>query len=67
MCQPREAEGLGFRDLHNFNLAMLAKQGWRLIQHEDSLVPRILKAKYYANGDFITTQLGYNLSYGGVS
>ena len=42
---------------------MLAKQGWRLIQHEDSLVARILKAKYYVNGDFMTAQMGNNPSY----
>ena len=42
---------------------MLAKQGWRLIQHEDSLVARILEAKYYENGDFMTAQVGNNPSY----
>ena len=52
MCWPKETGGLGFRDLQSFNLAMLAKQGWRLIQNEDSLVSRILRAKYYSNGDF---------------
>lgn len=29
--------GLGFGDLHLFNLAMLAWEGWRLVQNPDSL------------------------------
>lgn len=29
--------GLGFRDLHLFNLAMLARQGWRLLMDQDSM------------------------------
>ena len=41
-----EGGGLGFRDLHLFNLAMLARQGWRLIQDPDSLCGQILRAKY---------------------
>ena len=32
--------GMGFRDLRAFNLAMLAKQGWRMIQETDSLLYR---------------------------
>lgn len=30
--------GMGFRNLHTFNLAMLAKQGWRLLSNPHSLI-----------------------------
>jgi hypothetical protein len=46
---------LGFRDLQVFNQALLAKQVWRLIVFPDSLCARLLKAKYYPNGDLLDT------------
>ena len=42
---------------------MLAKQGWRLMQNVDSLVARVLKAKYYGNSNFMKAQLGTKPSY----
>jgi hypothetical protein len=44
---------MGFRDFHSFNLAMLAKQVWRLINEPDSLCARVLKAKYYPHGNIL--------------
>ena len=47
VCKPQEEGGIGFRMIHEFNLALLAKQLWRLVQYPDSLVARVLKGSYY--------------------
>lgn len=47
--------GLGFQNIYGFNLAMLGKQVWSLIQKPDSLVSRVLRAKYYPTGDIINS------------
>ena len=39
--------GMGFRDLRACDLAMLAKQGWRLLHDNNSLVYQCLKARYF--------------------
>ena len=43
VCLPKEEGGIGFRLIHEFNLALLAKQLWRLVRHPDSLV---MKSRY---------------------
>jgi len=54
---------MGFRDIHAFNLAMLAKQAWRLLNHQNSLFFRVYKARYFPNVSFLKAELGSNSSY----
>ena len=63
MCAPKEKGGLGFRDLKAYNLALLAKQGWRLQNNPHSLVYKVLKARYFPNIDFLHAKLGTKPSY----
>jgi hypothetical protein len=54
MCYPKSEGGMGFHDFHCFNLAMLAKQVWRLDTDHESLCAMVLRAKYYPNDDILT-------------
>jgi len=40
-----------------FNLAMLAKQVWRLLTNPDSLCARVLRARYYPNGELLKAKM----------
>ena len=60
---PKEDGGLGFRDIHAFNLAMLAKQSRRLLKNPDSLCAQVLKAKYFANSSVLDAMPKSNMSY----
>jgi ribonuclease HI len=44
-------------------MALLAKQGWRIIQNPDSLVGRIYKEKYFRHSTFLDSDIGSNPSY----
>ena len=43
LCVPKDNGGLGFKDLMDFNTAMLGKQLWRLIEKPNTLISRVLK------------------------
>ncbi|KAA3470487.1 reverse transcriptase [Gossypium australe] len=55
--------GLGFRNMAQFNIVMLAKQGWRLLENPNSLVAQVFKAKYFPKSNFLNSQLGNRNSY----
>lgn len=50
MYEPKAQGGLGFKDLEGFNLALLAKQGQRLLDNADSILAKVLKNRYYPHG-----------------
>jgi hypothetical protein len=54
---------MGFRDIKNSNLAMLGKQGWRLMMNPESLCVRVLKGKYFHQGDFMSARKKKNASH----
>jgi hypothetical protein len=63
LIRPKQEGGMGFRDLQLFNKALLARQGWRLLQQPHSLIFRILKAKYFPHTSFLEAQVTSNASY----
>ncbi|KAH9663932.1 reverse transcriptase domain-containing protein [Citrus sinensis] len=63
LCHAKIRGGLGFRDFSSFNQALIAKQGWRILQHPDSLMAKILKAKYFKHSGFMDAKLGSHPSF----
>ena len=47
LCQTKEIGGLGFRELQKFNIALLAKQFWRLMNCKDSLLFKVFSPKFF--------------------
>lgn len=50
--------GMGFRNLRDFNIALLGNQAWRLISQPNKLVSHVFKARYYPTGSFLSATLG---------
>lgn len=63
LCSTKKEGGLGFRNMEDFNMAMLAKQGWRLMCNTGLLANKILKARYFPNSSFLESSLGSRPSY----
>ncbi|KAL8091888.1 hypothetical protein AgCh_034234 [Apium graveolens] len=55
--------GLGFRSLYGFNIALLGKQCWNMLNNPGSLVSRLFKARYFSNTSMFEAQKGRNSSY----
>lgn len=63
LCSRKEKGGLGYRDLHLFNLAMLARQAWRMVMNPNSLCARLLTARYCPEGSIMEAKEGPGISY----
>ena len=63
LCEPKEVGGMGFRELKQFNLALLAKHGWLLQTKKNSLMYRVYKARYFPQTNFVYASVGHNPSY----
>lgn len=55
--------GMGFRDLHHFNLSLLAKQVWRILQNPKNLWVKLLKLFYFFRGSFLNSKSKSNCSW----
>jgi hypothetical protein len=63
MGRSKSIGGLGFRDLVVFNNALLARQGWRIMQEPNSMAAQILKAKYFPSSTFLKAPMGSKPSF----
>jgi hypothetical protein len=63
LTKSKKDGGLGYKDLHAFNMAMLAKQAWRLLMDPDSLCARVLKARYFPNTSILEVEPKEGISY----
>lgn len=63
LCVHKSNGGLGFRRLYDFNLAVVAKQGWRMLLVPNSLMAKVYKARYFPNDHFLNAKIGHNPSY----
>ena len=46
VCLPKEKGGLGIKDIDTFNLALLGKWKWNLMQEKGEIWTRVLESKY---------------------
>ncbi|CAH9122687.1 unnamed protein product, partial [Cuscuta epithymum] len=63
LCRPKTVGGMGFRKVREFNLAMLAKQAWKLLTETETLAARVFRARYYPGGSYLTAKIGNNPSF----
>lgn len=62
LCKFESHGGMSFIDFKYFNMALITKQLWCVIQNLDSLVARVFKAKYFKKTDVMEAKIGYQPS-----
>ncbi|VFQ74389.1 unnamed protein product [Cuscuta campestris] len=60
---PKKFGGMGFKEIRNFNVAMLGKKGWRFLTKHVALVSRVFKARYFPKSSFLEASLRGTPSY----
>ena len=63
MCRSKALGEMGFRNMAQFNIAMLCKQGWRLLKQKETLVYKVLQARYFPGKSFMESKMGNNSSF----
>ena len=58
LTKAKKDGGMGFRDIYGFNIAMLARQAWRLLQQPESLSAQVLRSIYYPDLSIFHASLG---------
>ena len=53
-----EDTGLGFSGMELFNLVLLGRRVWRLLQDSSTSSARILKVVYFPNGYILSAEFG---------
>lgn len=48
---PKGMRGMGFKDMRLFNITLIGRQLWRLIDNRDTLCYKFLALKYFEEGD----------------
>ncbi|KAM1120649.1 hypothetical protein EV1_002321 [Malus domestica] len=67
LCESKNKGGMGFRELEMFNMALLAKHVWRMVDNPDALWVRVLKARYFPRCDIFTATRGSRPSWAWTS
>lgn len=52
------SEGLGFRDLHGFNVALLGEHILKFCQRPNSMVSRLFRARYFQDNHILQASKG---------
>ncbi|XP_024042043.1 uncharacterized protein LOC112099165 [Citrus clementina] len=63
LCKPKTTGGFSFKNLHDFNVAMLGKQVWKLLTNPESLIGQIFKTRYFPRTSIVEVVLGHNPSF----
>ena len=63
LCKPKTNRGIGLKNLHDFNVAKLGKQVWKLLMNLESLISQIFKARYFPHTYVLKAALGHNPSF----